>query len=192
MNEQDVADRFAAMMLAARHAAGYSQEQAARAIGVSKTTIQNWENGVTSASQKQAFIYFQKMGLQPLPFYLQAFYHAEFNAISANSTDEQIDAALYAMLKDLPIDTKRKLLFVAYGDHGSSPISVLEMVVAHLHTPLVSRIGVASLILSNFKLARDCGRLVGTDHIMPSLDTFDIAIQRAREAVANRSKRYTI
>lgn len=192
MNEQDVADRFAAMMLAARHAAGYSQEQAARAIGVSKTTIQNWESGATSATQKQAFIYFQKMGLQPLPFYLQAFYHAEFKNIGPHSTDEQIDAALTAMLKDLPMDTKRKLLFVAYGDHGSSPISVLEMMVAHLHTPLISRIGVATLIQSNYTMAQKCGRLVATSHIMPSMDTFEIAISRARDAVTNRCKHYSI
>lgn len=187
----DISDRFGAMFLEARKASGLSQLAAAKAMGVSKTTIQHWEDGTSSPSQKQGFAYFQKLGIQPLPYYLHVIYHAEFGAIQPGDDDAVIDAALSKMLHDLTPDMKRKLLFAAYGDHGSSPASVLEMVCAHLHTPLVSRIGVAELIKGNYDLACGLDRLAAKDYIMPDEELLKTAIDRAKEAVKNRGQNYT-
>lgn len=187
----NIGDRFAEMFLAARLAANMSQAQAAKAIGVSKTTIQAWENGTSSPSQRKGFEYFQQLGIQPLPYYLQIFYHTEFKNLKISSSDKEMDEALIAVIRDLPIETKKKILYVIYGDHGSSPAAVLDLIVAHLHTPLIARVGVAEMVRTNFELAQKLGRLVSPKNIMPDMDLLDISIKRAKAAVENRHKHYT-
>ena len=145
MNRVEIADRFARMYSSARHAAGVSQAQAAKVMGVSKSTIQNWESGISSPSAIQTFVYFKHLGIQPLPYYLQLIYPVEFDWTREQAKDEEVDKALETLLRDLPVDAKRKILYIAYGDHGSSPMAVLDLICAHLHTPLVARIGVAEL-----------------------------------------------
>lgn len=187
----NIGDRFGEMFRSARLAAGMSQREAAAAIGVSKTTLQSWEDGTSSPSQRRGFEYFQKLGIQPLPYYLQIFYHTEFKNLKISSSDEEIDNALIAVIKDLPIETKKKMLYVIYGDHGSSPAAVLDLIVAHLHTPLIARVGVAESVRTNFELAKQLGRLVSPQNIMPDMDLLDISIKRAKAAVVNRCKHYT-
>lgn len=191
MNSIEMRDRFASMWRAAREQSGMSQTQAALAIGVSRTTIQNWELGLSCPSQTQGFYYFNALGIQAMPFYLKLFYPNEFGDICPESPDEQIDKALEVLIRNLPITTKRKILFIAYGDHGSSPPAVVDMICAHLHTPLVARIGVAELIRSNFALAESLDRLVGKDHIMPNMEQLDAAIAAAKDAVDHKAKHYT-
>lgn len=191
MDRIEIRERVASMWKAAREQAGLSQAQAALLIGVSKNTIQNWESGMSSPSQAQGFYYFNALGVQAMPFYLKLFYPEEFGEISVETPDEQIDKALWTLVSNLPIEEKRKLLFVAYGEHGSSPPAVLDMVCAHLHTPLVARVGVAELIRSNFSLSKVLGRLTSEKNVMPNMEQLDDAIAAAKAAVARRSKHYT-
>lgn len=191
MNRVEIADRFARMYSSARHAAGVSQAQAAKAMGVSKTTIQNWENGTSSPSSIQTFVYFKHLGVQPLPYYLQLIYPTEFDWTREQAADEDVDKALEKLLHDLPVDAKRKILYIAYGDHGSSPMAVLDLICAHLHTPLVARVGVAELIRSNLQLTQYLGRTVKADLIMPNMSILNTAISNAKEAVKERAMHYT-
>ncbi len=65
------------------------------------------------------------------------------------------------------------------------------MICAHLHTPLVARIGVAELIRSNFALAKSLDRIVGKDHVMPNMEQLDAAIAAAKDAIDRKAKHYT-
>ena len=56
MNTVELSERFGKMWKDMRTEAGYSHTQVAKAIGVSRTTIENWENGTSSPSQKQGFM----------------------------------------------------------------------------------------------------------------------------------------
>ena len=191
MNRVEIADRFARMYSSARHAAGVSQAQAAKVMGVSKSTIQNWESGISSPSAIQTFVYFKHLGIQPLPYYLQLIYPVEFDWTREQAKDEEVDKALETLLRDLPVDAKRKILYIAYGDHGSSPMAVLDLICAHLHTPLVARIGVAELIRSNLQLTEALGRTIKADLIMPNMSILNTAIANAKEAVKERAMHYT-
>lgn len=191
MNRIEIRERVASMWRAAREQAGISQAQAALLIGVSKNTIQNWECGMSSPSQAQGFYYFNALGVQAMPFYLKLFYPEEFGEISVETPDDQIDKALMTLISNLPVEEKRKLLYVAYGEHGSSPPAVLDMVCAHLHTPLIARIGVAELIRSNFSLSNGVHRVTNAKNIMPNMEQLDDAIAAAREAVVRKAEHYT-
>ncbi len=191
MNRIEIRERVASMWRAAHEQAGISQAQAALLIGVSKNTIQNWECGMSSPSQAQGFYYFNALGVQAMPFYLKLFYPEEFGEISVETPDDQIDKALMTLISNLPVEEKRKLLYVAYGEHGSSPPAVLDMVCAHLHTPLIARIGVAELIRSNFSLSNGVHRVTNAKNIMPNMEQLDDAIAAAREAVVRKVEHYT-
>ncbi len=106
--------------------------------------------------------------------------------------DEEVDKALETLLRDLPVDAKRKILYIAYGDHGSSPMAVLDLICAHLHTPLVARIGVAELIRSNLQLTESLERTVKADLIMPNMSILNTALNNAKEAIKERAIHYTV
>ena len=191
MDRIQMRERVASMWKAAREQAGISQAQAALLIGVSKNTIQNWESGMSSPSQAQGFYYFNALGVQAMPFYLKLFYPEEFGEISVETPDELIDKALMTLVSNLPIEEKRKLLFVAYGEHGSSPPAVLDMICAHLHTPLIARIGVAELIRSNFSLSNGAHRITSEKNIMPNMEQLNDAIDAAKVSAIRNAEHYT-
>lgn len=49
----------------ARERAGMSQEDLARAVGVSRTTASNWETGVTAAPRNKLGLVYEVLGLAP-------------------------------------------------------------------------------------------------------------------------------
>lgn len=188
--EMAIRGMFAELLRTSREEARMSQQEIAQRLGVSKTTVQNWELSISSPSVMKLAEWFIALGIQPLPYCLRAFYPLEFTNID-KANDDELDKALQLLIRDMPVEQKRKLLYIFYGDHGSSAISVMNMVVAHLKTPLISRIGVASLIVSNYELAAGMGRLVGDKDIAPDMHILTMAIQKAKEAVYSRGRGYT-
>ena len=66
MNER--AKRFALMFSKSRAKMKKSQEFMALGLGVSKKTIQNWENGTSSPTFFQSSEWFRILGLNPMPY----------------------------------------------------------------------------------------------------------------------------
>lgn len=183
MNELNIADRFAEMWRRSREDGGRSQEYMAKALGVSKRTVQNWEEGYSSPSQLKGFEWFQILGLQPIPYYLELMYPMDFDTASKEHTDEEIEEALIKYIKVMRPSDKRKLLFIIYGNHGSEFNELIEMLCAHFHTPPENRITVAQNICTNFQVAEATDRLIAKNHIMPNIDTLKRAIIRKRDQI---------
>ena len=70
----DISEKFASMWRKSREDAGKSQDFMAKAMRVSKRTIQNWEAGISCPSQSAGLEWFQILGLAPLPYYLELLY----------------------------------------------------------------------------------------------------------------------
>lgn len=191
MHDTGVTDRFAMMWQKSRADAGKSQEFVAKALGVSKTTIQNWEQGLSCPNQRQGFEWFKVLGLPPMPYYLSLLY-PEFDSDLSVMSDEQVDAALLALMTDLPTDVKRKILYIALGNHGSSPLAVLELMVAHLQLPLQARVSSAVALRTNYEVAEACHALVGTNEITPNIEVIEKAYAAAKKAVKERKTSYSI
>lgn len=179
MNRIDLSNRFAEMWSASRSIAGLSQEHMAKALGVSRKTVQNWENGTSCPSQIVGLEWFEVCGLNPLPFYLNLLFPNDFNEIS----DDNIDDALMLLIKSLPMDRKMKLLYLFNGPHGSSPSCVLEMVTAHLQVPLSNRLSIAETIYSNYDMASATGSIRNQDMVQPDTRLLKNAIETARESI---------
>ena len=71
--QEDITDRerqFAKIWADSRVDAGKTQDYMAKGLGVSKKTIQNWENGVTAPDFFMGSEWFRVLGINPLPYYL--------------------------------------------------------------------------------------------------------------------------
>lgn len=191
MDNYEISERFAEMWRKSRSDAGKSQEYMARALGVSKKTIQNWEDGTSSPSQLKGFEWFDVLGLQALPYYLRLLYPEQFNTITAESTDAEIEDAIITYVKAATPDLKRKLLYLLVGQHGSSATAIMEMMTAHLHTPLRSRLNVALSIKTNYEIAEKRGEIIRPDVVPADIEHLNFAIELAKEAIVRADESYS-
>lgn len=173
-----------------RNEAGKSQEFMAFEIGVSRRTILNWERGVSEPSIGQAITWFKLINKNPIPYLLQIIY-PKMDKISHTDSDDKILISLLEIINELPSDGVRQLLYLLFGDHGSSPRAVLQMITAHLQTPMKDRIAHGQLISTNYEIAQKTGTLARPEHIQPDLDYLNAAITTAKTAVENNAKEYT-
>lgn len=184
-------ERFANMLKRSRADSGLSQKEVASRLGISRTTVQNWESGYSCPTQLEGFNWFRALGLPALPYYLQVIYPDEFSG-SDSDVEEEVDAALKLIISSLPLDAKKKLLYCAGGEHGSNPLAVLELITAHLQTPLASRLSVAEVIRSHYEVALAVGSLVRPEHIQPNLALLNAAYLQGRAAVFRGADSYII
>ncbi len=162
-----------------RNNSGKSQEYMAFEIGVTRRTIQNWEAGISEPSIGQAINWFKLVDKNPIPFLLQTTY-PDMDKISPDDNDAKILAALMQLINDLPAEGIRQLMYLFFGNHGSSPRAVLQMVTAHLQTPMKDRISHGQLIATDYELAKLSGTLAQPKHIQPDIDCLNAAIEEAK------------
>ena len=191
--EKDIdLQRFAKVWRQSRYDAGVSQDYVAKRMNITKKTVQNWEQGLSTPSQINAFRWFKAVDRQPLPYYLELLY-PEFENLSPYTDDDiKIERALDVLLHTLPAYAKRELLYCAYGNHGSSPIAVLEMVTAYLHTPLRHRLNIAQAIATNYEVCKASNDIINCNHIMPHMGLLRKAIRSGRESILCGKETYTV
>ena len=190
MLRSDIDLRFEKLWQQSLADSGCTETEIAKAMGVSRHTVSNWLNGITCPTQRQGFEWFLKLGLQPLPYYLQLLYPSEFDGI-LTADDKQIEDALHAFISGLTSDERRKLLYCCYGEHGSSPHAVLELVTAYLHTPFRDRINIANSVVLNYTIADSMGTLVKAEETKPNINILRLAIRRCTQAILKGHNNYT-
>lgn len=188
MNKTETLDKMADMLRSSRYASGKSQEYMAKALGVSKRTVQNWEDGVSCPTIAAAYDWFNILRMPPQPYLLSILY-PDMDNINFDP-DKNIDSVLRKIIQDLPIHTKKKLLFILSGKHGSSPISVIDMMVANLQTPLRDRLNICQNILINYEISQSLGQLTDEESVHPSIDNLTSALKHGMTAVRERKNSY--
>lgn len=174
----------------ARNESGKSQEYMAYELGVTRRTILNWENGISEPSTSQTINWFKLCNKNPIPYLLQCAY-PDMDKISPKDNDAKILAALMQLINDLPADGVRQLMYLFFGNHGSSPRAVMQMITAHLQTPMKDRIAHGQLVATNYEIAKRTGSLARPDNIQPNLDYLNAAIATAKNAVEQQVKEYS-
>lgn len=182
--------RFAEMHYKARCKADKSQEYMAMELGVAKKTVQNWEKGISSPSFFQSLEWFRALGINPMPYYVSLIYPSASVDVDSGTDDEEIDKAFDEMMKNIPRSGKRALLFLFYGKHGSSPNAIMNMMLAHLHTPMQSRTLHARLISETYEMDEKLGNIVCPDNIRPNITALNKAIDSAKNATINKQNSY--
>lgn len=184
------AKRFSKIWWRSRADAGVSQEYVAIGVGVSRKTVQNWEKGISSPDLFQASEWFNVLGLNPLPYFLDFIFPQDVDGIKANDEDKRIDEALKQLIEQLPAAGKRQLLYMLYGNHGSSPNAVLNLMNAHLQAPLKDRIVHAAMIVENYELEKMLGNLVCPSNIQPDIKMLRTSMENARTTVEKHRSGY--
>ena len=183
--------RFAKLLTVSRAESGYSQEYVAYELGIAKKTVQNWERGISAPSIPQAFAWFKVMGVAALPYFFQ-YVFPEMEGIKGQDDDAQIKAHLIKLIDSLPPDGIRQLMYLFYGNHGSSPRAVMNMVTAHLQTPLRQRYNHAGQILSDYKLAKELHQTVQPLNIQPNLDVLERAVDNSKQSILRGRDNYSL
>lgn len=184
--------RFSKIWWKSRADIGVSQEYMAIGLSVSRKTIQNWENGVSSPSLFQGTEWFRVLGINPLPYYFSYIFPDCMDGIKPSDEDEKISEALISLLDQLPIEDKRRLLYMLYGNHGSSPKAVLNLFNAHLQLPMKDRVIIADAIATGYDIEKDLDNIVNPDNIKPDMEFLKNSILEAKKVVSKRQNGYSM
>ena len=189
MKDYEIEEMVASMLRNARHESGVSQDYLANALGVSKKTVQNIENGVSFPNIKTIIKWFQTIDIPIYP-YLFRLSHPELLSLNANSTDTEVRDALISVINDMDIHEMRKHFFEMFGEHGTAPEGMGEVKTAYLHLPMYVKVGIAEIICTQFEIAQARGELVQPDKIMPNTDKLKEYIDKAKKAVIDGKETY--
>lgn len=188
----ELAKKIAAIFQRSRYESGKSQEYMAMGIGVSKKTIQNWENGTSFPNLLQAEEWFRLLSINPLQFYLEIMLPnlSRGASISPYENADDVNEKLQVLLDQLPLQSKLILLYLLSGKHGSSPYGVLQMLAAHLQVPLRDRVLHASIIVQNYEMESKLGELVLPTDVQPDLAYLNNCVLTGKTSVEKRDSTY--
>lgn len=99
--------------------------------------------------------------------------------------NDELNAELCRLVVNLPPLTKRLLLFILKGRHGSSPPAVISEIAANLHCPLNNRASVCGTIIDQYTYAQIAGLDPCPDAPQPPIDDLKINYKAGRAAAEN-------
>lgn len=185
-------DSFAKIWWKSRAEGKKSQEYMAYSVGVSKKTIQNWENGKSSPDLFQSAKWFEALGLNPIAYYLEYLYPDMYRNLKNSKGSKELDSILIELLKAIDDNEKANLVFILLGKHGGSVAGILEMMNCFCHLGLFERSVIAESIVNSFKLREATDALVCKDDKMPVFEILDTAIKSAKVSLIEGKEGYTI
>lgn len=189
-NEEDK-KRLARMLMLSRAESGMSQEKVALELGIAKKTVQNWERGVSAPTLPQAIGWFRVLKVPAMPYFLQ-FMFPDIEGIGSKDSDEKIKKELLTLIEELPPEGIRQLMYLFYGNHGSSPRGIMNMLTAHLQSPMKDRYSHAVTILEDYKISHEKSNTTKPEHVQPNIPLLEEAIKNARESIINDKENYML
>lgn len=183
--------KFSEVFSESRIHARKSQEWMAFELGKTRRTVQNWESGRSAPDLFETLEWFRAINTNPFPYFLKLLYPDSIKDLSPASSDEKIEEAFNDLTHNLSVADKRALLYLYGGNHGSSPYSVIQLMLAHLHSPIISRISNAIMITGSYELNKQLGTLICKDNIQPDIDNLSEAIKKAEYAAIHHAEGYT-
>ena len=175
----------------ARVSVGLSQREMAIALNRGERTVQSWEKGISSPDSDEVFDWCCVCGVSPISVFMEMI-HPELYAVPDDGkTDEELDAELCRFVVNLPPLTKRLLLFILKGSHGSSPPAVISEAAANLHCPLNNRVSVCGTIIDQYNFAQNMGLDPCPDAPQPPIDDLKVNYKAGREASEKGAQGYT-
>ncbi len=169
----------------ARISAGLSQREIARMIERNERTVQNWEKGVSSPDSDEIMDWCTACGVSPITVFMEVLHPDLYKEADNKKTDATVDQELQMLVRALPPLTKRLLLFVLKGRHGSSPPAVISEIAANLHCPLNNRVSVCGTIIDQYTYAQIAGLDPCPEAPHPPIDDLKIHYKAGRTAAEN-------
>lgn len=173
------------------YASGMTEAEIADKMKISRRTIYNWIYGTSFPTFPQTIQWFIATRQRMMPWIAKMQYF-EKDRKPQKLTEEQMNKDLIDFLDLLSPAQKARLHFIFCGEHGSSPDGILEMVSAHLHTPLVNRFQIASMIMLNYEMAEASKELILRDEAEPNIEVLRESVTKGRDAILQGFDSYII
>ena len=192
LSEAEKSQIFGNMLAKSRNDAGKTQRYMAQALHKSVNTIQNWEAGISEPGYRTLEKWFDTLGLN-MDSYILEYKYKDFNM-----TIDKSDLGTVKKCITMYINTQfseRDFLQLAYcmfGNTGSSWHEQLNMLTAHNHCTMKSRVNVCRLVLDNYLMEHERGELVGTGQIAPDISSLSAALERGKTAASGKQNGYTM
>lgn len=168
-----------------------SQRYMAARLGVSLSTVQNWENGVSAPKMTDILDWFNVLGLNPLRACLDCIHPCIYEELSPDSDIEKIDKALSHYLRNVASERERReLAFCIFGPTGSSWAAQLDELTARNHLPIAHRVSISRITVESYGMNKATGNLRGMDHILPDIENVERAIENCKDSVRNGRSDY--
>ena len=179
------ATKIGTALAKARVSANLSQREMAHMIEKNERTVQNWEKGVSSPDSDEIMDWCSACGVSPITVFMEVLHPDLYKEADNKKSDAAVDQELQMLVQALPPLTKRLLLFVLKGRHGSSPPAVISEIAANLHCPLNNRASVCGTIIDQYTYAQIAGLDPCPDAPHPPIDDLKINYKAGRTAAEN-------
>lgn len=176
------ATKIGTALAKARVSANLSQREMAHMIEKNERTVQNWEKGVSSPDSDEIMDWCSACGVSPITVFMEVIHPDLYKEADNKKSDAAVDQELQMLVQALPPLTKRLLLFVLKGRHGSSPPAVISEIAANLHCPLNNRASVCGTIIDQYTYAQIAGLDPCPDAPHPPIDDLKINYKAGRAA----------
>ena len=168
-----------------------SQKSMAKLLNVSPGTIANWEQGIGCPDMVEYLQWFDALGINAMRPLLDYFYPSTFYGLSADDDSRQIRTALIKYFSEVASDDEiRKMSYNIFGESGSSWKAQLEMITAHNHMTMKSRVNVAQTVLDSYEMEQAREELVNVDHVMPNYEYLRECVAKGKKSVFEKRKGY--
>ncbi len=184
------ATKIGTALAKARVSANLSQREMAHMIEKNERTVQNWEKGVSSPDSDEIMDWCSACGVSPITVFMEVLHPDLYKEADNKKSEETVDQELHMLVQALPPLTKRLLLFVLKGRHGSSPPAVISEIAANLHCPLNNRASVCGTIIDQYTYAQIAGLDPCPDAPHPPIDDLKINYKAGRTAAENGALGY--
>ena len=170
----DVAER----LKKARIDSGISQEEAAEKIGVKRSTIGNYENGISTPDIEKfiALCNLYKMNYVKMLVY---YYGSPDGIISG--TDDIISDIVY-LISTYDEDKLKELRWIFSGKHGKRVDPLFQLVLIYLHLDLGSRIHATEWLFGMYSSLKVQHKTVNENIMEPNFSNDLSSLKDAREA----------
>lgn len=179
------ATKIGTALAKARVSANLSQREMAHMIEKNERTVQNWEKGVSSPDSDEIMDWCTACGVSPITVFMEVIHPDLYKEADNKKSDAAVDQELQMLVQALPPLTKRLLLFVLKGRHGSSPPAVISEIAANLHCPLNNRASVCGTIIDQYTYAQIAGLDPCPDAPHPPIEDLKINYKAGRTAAEN-------
>lgn len=186
----NIEDRCTKVLRESFYKSGISEIDVANRVGVHVKTLRSWIEGRTFPTFPQVVRWFIALRTRMIPWIMKMPYFEDDSNIKSKITEEELESGLIDFLHSLTPAQKERLYFIFCSEHGSAPEGLLEMVDAHLHTPLRDRYKIASSILLNYQMALANKEAVCTGEADPNIEILSDSINKGKEAIINGQNGY--
>ena len=90
MNKCETMDSISEMFKQSRIASGKSQDWVAKKLGVSKKSVQNWENGISIPNLLVTFEWFDVVGVPMYPYFMNVLHPLEIADIKPTTEEAKL------------------------------------------------------------------------------------------------------